>query len=893
MLGLRRLTTVVILAMCAALVPQVAQAAPGDIGWEGTSFAGAGADPTGSKPESKLWWNDGWWWASLFAPASGDFHIFRLNTATQTWMDTGVALDDRPNTRADALWDGTHLYVASHVFSTPQVIGDASRLYRYSYAAATDTYSLDPGFPTVINTFQSETLVIDKDSTGTLWATWTQAKQVYVVRTVGDDQTWGTPFVPSVSGTTVASDDISSVVAFGGGKIGLMWSNQSVSAMYFAVHVDGQPENTWEASRTALQGPNNADDHINLKSLQSDGSGRVFAAVKTSLTTSSSPQIMLLVRDSATGNWASHVFGRVSDKHTRPIVLLDEEAGILHMFATAPSAAFPNGKAAIYEKTAPINNISFAAGRGTPVIMDADVPEMNDATSTKQNVTATTGLVVLAGNITTARYWHHYATLAPPPPTAPTANFTAAPTSGPLPLPVTFTDTSTGGPTSWSWDFGDGATSTERNPLHTYTTGGSYTVSLTVSNAVGTDTETKSGLIAAGAQTFTPVADAYVRSNAVNKNYGTATNLRVRSSGPTMRSYLKFDVTGVSGTVVSARLRLRVKDTGTDGGRVYPVANTSWTETGITWSNAPAPGAVPLASIGAVPTAGTWADVDVTGGVTGNGLLTLAVADGSTNVVDYDSRESANDPQLIVTAAGAPVAAAGFTASPTSGTAPLPVTFTDTSTGSPTAWSWDFGDSTTSTEQNPSHTFETPGVPTVTLTVTYASSDTSTATRVITVTEAGSGGTSTINPVADAYVKSDSTGQNFGSAAFVRVRTGTPVIRSYLKFDVSGLGAVQSAHLRLHVADDSTDGGNVYLVADSSWQEGTITYANAPPTSGSAVAGIGPAAATIGAWVDVDVTSAVSGNGILTLAISDGSINGVNYDSRETGANAPQLVIVS
>jgi FOG: PKD repeat len=344
------------------------------------------------------------------------------------------------------------------------VVGAPSRLYRFSYAAATDTYSLDLGFPVVINTFQSETLVIEKDSTGQLWATWTQAKKVYVNRTVGNDQTWGTPFVPVVSGTTVASDDISSVVAFGGNKIGLMWSNQSASAMYFAVHVDDQADGTWDASRTALQGPNNADDHINLKSLQSDGSGRVFAAIKTSLTTGSAPQIMLLVRDPATGDWASHVFGRVSDKHTRPIVLLDEDAGILHMFATAPSAAFPNGNAAIYEKTSPINSISFAAGYGTPVIMDADVPEMNDATSTKQNVNATTGLVVLAGNTTTARYWHHSAALAPPAPTAPTANFTAAPTSGPVPLAASFTDTSTGGPTSWSWDFGDGATSTERNP---------------------------------------------------------------------------------------------------------------------------------------------------------------------------------------------------------------------------------------------------------------------------------------------------------------------------------------------------------------------------------------------------------------------------------------------
>lgn len=53
---------------------------------------------------------------------------------------------------------------------------------------------------------------------------------------------------------------------------------------------------------------------------------------------------------------------------------------------------------------------------------------------------------------------------------------------------VAFTDTSTGGPTSWFWDFGDGNTSNQQNPVHTYAVGGtSYIVTLTVQNAVGTD----------------------------------------------------------------------------------------------------------------------------------------------------------------------------------------------------------------------------------------------------------------------------------------------------------------------------------------------------------------------------------------------------------------------
>jgi PKD repeat protein len=75
--------------------------------------------------------------------------------------------------------------------------------------------------------------------------------------------------------------------------------------------------------------------------------------------------------------------------------------------------------------------------------------------------------------------------------TPPVANFTGTPTSGPAPLLVVFTDTSTGSPTGWNWTFGDigaGNTSTVQNPSHTYTTAGTYSVNLTVSNAGGSNT---------------------------------------------------------------------------------------------------------------------------------------------------------------------------------------------------------------------------------------------------------------------------------------------------------------------------------------------------------------------------------------------------------------------
>lgn len=78
---------------------------------------------------------------------------------------------------------------------------------------------------------------------------------------------------------------------------------------------------------------------------------------------------------------------------------------------------------------------------------------------------------------------------------APVADFTANVTSGTAPLSVQFNDNSTNTPTSWSWEFGDGNTSAAENPAYTYPDAGVYNVTLTVSNAGGTDSEIKYGYI--------------------------------------------------------------------------------------------------------------------------------------------------------------------------------------------------------------------------------------------------------------------------------------------------------------------------------------------------------------------------------------------------------------
>ncbi|MDQ2941813.1 MAG: hypothetical protein M3R05_06465, partial [Chloroflexota bacterium] len=399
---IRRLS--VLLLFGVVLVQPMPVAAATDVGHEGPAYTSSA--PTGEKPESKAWFNDGFWWASMWDTGSSRYEIFKLSTGTQTWSSTDIALDSRSGTKADTLWDGTNLYVSSHVFSLSPATGYPSYLYRFSYNPGTDTYTPDGGFPAQINNYRSESLVIDKDSTGQLWATWTFGSRVYVNRTLTADSVWGTPFqLPNAS--QVASDDISSLIHFDSDKIGVFWGDQRGATFRYATHTDSDTIDTnWSTVVSVLPGPKSADDHMNLKSLSTDGTGRVFAAVKTSKTNSTDPIIQLMVRTKTpTVKWTAYTIWKVADKLTRPIVLLDLTANVIHVFATT------EGGGKVYEKTSSLSSIGFGSGLGTIRMFDASANGINDSTSTKQNLNSTTGLMVLASNDLTKRYWHHYASL--------------------------------------------------------------------------------------------------------------------------------------------------------------------------------------------------------------------------------------------------------------------------------------------------------------------------------------------------------------------------------------------------------------------------------------------------------------------------------------------------
>ncbi|HSV37469.1 MAG TPA: DNRLRE domain-containing protein [Nocardioidaceae bacterium] len=173
----------------------------------------------------------------------------------------------------------------------------------------------------------------------------------------------------------------------------------------------------------------------------------------------------------------------------------------------------------------------------------------------------------------------------------------------------------------------------------------------------------------AAVSTFTPVADTYVANNATGTNFGTSGQLGVDNS-EIKRSFIRFNVSGITGTVTSAKLRLHVDDVSgsesPNGGTWKLMSNTTWSETGVTWNNQPAIDGTTLGTLGGVAR-NTWVELDVTGKITGDGTYSIGGTSSSNNGADYDSRETgALAPQLVITTGTTP------TPTPTPTTTPPP-----------------------------------------------------------------------------------------------------------------------------------------------------------------------------------------------------------------------------
>ena len=366
--------------------------------YEGFDYGVSSHPPTADKPQSKLWFADGSWWAVMISPTDAkQVNVFEL-MPDHTWRDTGVTIDDRTTSTADVLYEDGVLYTASRAASS------GARVNRLRYAPSTRTWQQDAGFPVSASPGGSESVTLARDSLGRLWITYTRNSKVWVQRTTGTDhQTWTAPFTPGTVDVAIGSDDLSAIVALNG-RIGVMWSNQVADRFLFAVHDDTAPDDAWSLE-SPLAGTNLADDHVNLKTFSSDGQGRTFAVVKTSkdedpASPGSAPLIVVLARTAA-GAWSSTTFGTIADDHTRPMLVVDETNQELNVFATGSVQG-----GSIYRKKAPLSDVRFPAGRGEPFVTYPGA-WLNNATSTKDPVNAATGLVVLAATHGTKHRYYH------------------------------------------------------------------------------------------------------------------------------------------------------------------------------------------------------------------------------------------------------------------------------------------------------------------------------------------------------------------------------------------------------------------------------------------------------------------------------------------------------
>ncbi|MEZ4869908.1 MAG: DNRLRE domain-containing protein [Caldilineaceae bacterium] len=469
---------------------------------------------------------------------------------------------------------------------------------------------------------------------------------------------------------------------------------------------------------------------------------------------------------------------------------------------------------------------STPAPTNTATVTATPVPPTATPTATPVPTNTPTGTLAPTNTATV--------TATPVPPTAtPTATATPVPTNTPTSTPTpTNSATATNAPT---------ATSTPTNtPTATNTPG-------------------------LGVLTLAAVADARVLQSNPTTNYGTSNRLDIDSPG--QQSYIRFSVSGVTGAVQSATLRVYVTNGSSNGPSLYTTDN-SWTESSITWNNRPAATSGIIADVDTV-TAGTWAEYDVTAQITGNGVYNFVFLPDSTNGVTYTSREGNPPPELVLSFVSGPVPTPTNTATPTN--SPIPtntptVTNTPTATNTPTV-----GLSPTATN-------------TATATNTPAAANTATSTPTATATPAS--GVLTLAAVADARVLQSNASTNYGTAT--RLDIDSPGQQSYIRFSVSGVtGAVQSATLRVYVTNGSSNGPSLYTT-DNSWTESSITWNNRPAATSGIIADVDTV--TAGTWAEYDVTAQITGSGVYNFVFLPDSTNGVTYTSRE-GNPPPELLL--
>lgn len=323
------------------------------------------------------------------------------------------------------------------------------------------------------------------------------------------------------------------------------------------------------------------------------------------------------------------------------------------------------------------------------------------------------------------------------------ASASGSPTSGTAPLPVNFTGAASGGTPSYSysWNFGDGSTSTSQNPSHTYSTAGTFQATLTVTDSTGATATSSVGISVSSPPTSggctTPTAISLNSQISGSMGVGGCMLLSTVISQTQWNNYYNLNAYETDGQVSGASPVFTVY-----AGISPPT---------VTASNAGQIQAGPNAAMSI--SLSTQASGQFGGWGTYEFLIQASSGDSGSFcfLVQLSNSGTGSSPACSSGGGGSPPLAATASAQPTSGTAPLAVSFTGGASGgtSPYQFTWNFGDGSTSTAQNPSHTYSSSGTFTATLTVTDASGATASSSVSISASpSSGSGGCTSATAIA-------------------------------------------------------------------------------------------------------------------------------------------------
>src|SRR3954454_4274413 len=366
--------------------------------FDGPSFGtDPAARPTVEKPQSKLWFHAGSWWATMLA--NGKFTVHQLDESAKRWVDTGAVVDARQFAHLDVLPVDDKVYIVGA--GPVPYVSHRARLTRLSFDPKAHRYTVDAGFPVDVSDHGMISAVLARDGAGWLWLVAVIDGRLRVAHTEGDDRKWSVPRAIQAPGADRGSNE-AAVIAVGG-AVHVMWSTDEEDAVFLAAHRDGAPADEWTGASAVVQGVRQADDHMNLKAAEFPDGWHIFAMLKTSLDDAprANPldaqlQLLEVLPD---GSTRKHLVGRVRDRQSRAIILIDSDARRIFVAMTYP---FTGGR--IYLKSTSLDRVSFPSGRGDLLLASESAPKLNDPTSTKENLTAETGLVVVAADAEAGQY---------------------------------------------------------------------------------------------------------------------------------------------------------------------------------------------------------------------------------------------------------------------------------------------------------------------------------------------------------------------------------------------------------------------------------------------------------------------------------------------------------